>query len=135
MKVRMAGVLVVGALGLVAGFGGAGCKETKDFPVVASRTAGAPESMGTAGQEGDYLLYRTDKMEVVARNHLKAGEPLGFKADARDLDNKLVGSKGQVSAIAGDLVVPLNQGLGYEWRMVPGSQKVYKQENDWWPRP
>lgn len=113
----------------------AGCGYRSDHALVQAYAPDAAESlMTTAPHEGDYVLYVSDSEDFIARTHLKAGAPLGFKTNAIDSDGKPIGPKGTMSAIAGELVYPINPVKSYEWRRIPDSTQSTKQFNPYWPR-
>ncbi len=112
-----------------------GCGNRSSHQLVQTYAPDSAESlMTTAPEEGDYVLYISDSGDFIARAHLKAGAPLGFKTNAVDSDGKPIGAKGTTSAVAGELVYPINPVKTYEWRRIPDSTQATKQSNPYWPR-
>lgn len=137
LKTVAARLLLAASLaGAAATLGGCSAYENDraNFTLVQSFDAQAP-AIGTAPHEGDYLLFSSSRPAPLARHHLKAGAPLGFSYYALDQDGKAVGPKGTLSAVAGELVVPINPAEQYEWRLIPDSTSAAKKDNPYWPRP
>ncbi|MFN4242589.1 MAG: hypothetical protein ACK4PI_05060 [Tepidisphaerales bacterium] len=131
--VRFGGVLGM----VVAAAAMAGCELQPDrgsTRPVQQFTVGAAPMVGEAPFEGDYVLFRGDAKLPIARAALRQGERLGFERDAVDTMGKPVGFKGQISAVAGQLAVPLSEGFDYEWRFIPDSDRKTKQSNPHFPR-
>lgn len=136
MKNRMSSVVLAGVLAAVCAVG-VGCElspEREKTNLVQAWTA-ETQPMTTVEVEGDYVLFVGTEDVIIARNYLKAGAQIGFTTGAKDADGKAVGTKSTVSAIAGDLVVPIDTTKVYEWRYIPGSTAANKTENPYWPRP
>ncbi len=106
----------------------------KDYPAVTGFTPDNLPAMTTTPVDADYVLYRGDSDSPIARHHLKPGEPIGFKRDALDSMGKPVGAKGTVSAVAGEMSLPINPTEKYEWRRLPSSSSEDKASNPWMPR-
>lgn len=119
---------------LVAGLA-AGCLDRTKIPSVQSYGPEVAATMVTAPSDGDYVLFRGDSKQPMARTYLKAGTPIGFKAGATDQDGKLVGPANALSAVAGELVVPVTPGDMYEWKLIPKSSDAEKRYNPYFPRP
>lgn len=101
---------------------------------VQSLAVGESPTVGVAPFEGDYVLFKGDAKLPMARAALREGERLGFERDAVDTMGKPVGFKGQISAVAGQLAVPLSERVDYEWRFIPDSDRRTKQSNPHFPR-
>ena len=124
---RLLAPLVLAALMAVGG-----CNTKSQFPVISSLADPAitdAAMMTTAPSDGHYLLYEDSVGTPYGRAVLKAGDPIGFKLDAVDAGRPQA-PKGAVSAVAGDFVAQLKPGHSYEWRKVPHSSKMEREERE-----
>lgn len=129
-------IAAVSGLMLMVVGGVVGCELKREkIPSVQMYGPEVPAGMSSAPEDGDYVLYKGDAKEPMARTYLKAGTPIGFKRGATDQDGKPVGGANALSAVAGELVVPVAVGDMYEWKLIPKTSDKLKRENPYYPRP
>jgi hypothetical protein len=98
-----------------------GCVMERAGTAVMKLEPGTAPEMGTAKVDGYYGLYvGKSGGRAMARNKLKAGDPLGFATTAKDADGKAL--TGKLFAVAGNFAVPVDPTETFEWREVPETE-------------
>lgn len=123
------------ALLLPVAFLALACADRKYTTAVTMFGGDEDPAMTTSPVEGDYLLFLGTSDGAIARTHLHAGDPIGFRRDAVDSTGKPVGAKGSITAVAGEMMFPIAADTPAEWRRIPDSTNESRASNPYMPHP